>query len=138
VCSHEDTQYELDTQDMRIVTMQPHPPTLVPQTLRANPYSRLGNMDRGTTSEDADMELQLPIHEAGGDVGDSQDLSPPDSQEVPLPDSHKVPLSESKDIQHPEDLVLLVLKEDELWTICMFECIYLCIFMSNLNTIYIH
>jgi hypothetical protein len=79
MCPYEDTQYELDTQDMRIVTMQPHPSTLVPQTLRANPYSRPGNMDRGTTSEDADMERQLPTHEAKGDVGDSQDLPPPNS-----------------------------------------------------------
>jgi hypothetical protein len=84
MCLCEDTQYELDTQDMHIVTMQPHPSTLVPQTLVANPYSRPGNMDWGTTSEDADMERQLPTHEAGGDVGDSQDLPLPDSQKVPL------------------------------------------------------
>jgi hypothetical protein len=95
-------------------------------------------MDWGTTSEDADMEQQLPTHEAGGDVGDSQDLPPPDSQEVPLQDSHEVPSSELEDIPHPEDLVLPVLKEDELWMIGMFGCIYLCMFMSNLNTIYIH
>jgi hypothetical protein len=123
---------------MRIVTMQPHPSTLVPQTPGANPYSRPGIMDWGTTSEDADMEQQLPTHEAGGDVGDSQDLPPPDSQEVPLQDSHEVPSSELEDIPHPEDLVLPVLKEDELWMIGMFGCIYLCMFMSNLNTIYIH
>jgi hypothetical protein len=71
-------------------------------------------------------------------VGDSQDLPPSDSQEVPLPDSHEVPPSESEDIPHPEDLVLLVLKEDKLWMIGMFGRIYLCMFMSNLNTIYIY
>jgi hypothetical protein len=71
VSPHEDTQYELDTQDMRIVTMQPHPSTLLPDTAGANPYSRPGNMDWGTTSKDVDMEQQLPTHEVGGNVGDS-------------------------------------------------------------------
>ena len=94
-------------------------------------------MDRGTTSRDPDIEQQLPTHEAGGDVGESQDLPPPDSQEVPLPDSHEVPPSEPEDI-HPEDPVLPVLKEDELWMIGMFGRIYLYMFMSNVNTIYIH
>jgi hypothetical protein len=84
------------------------------------------------------MEPQLPTHQTDGNVGDSHDLPPSDSQEVPLPDSHEVPPSESEDIPHPDDLVLLVLKEDELWMICMFGRIYLCMFMSNLNTIYIY
>ena len=80
VCLHEDTQYELDTQDMCIVMNQPHPSTLLLDTpAGANPYGRPGNMDQGTTSEDADMEQQLPTHEAGDDVGESQDLPPSDS-----------------------------------------------------------
>jgi hypothetical protein len=100
-CPHDDTQYELDTQDRRIVTMQPHPSTLLPDTSGTNPYSRPGNMDRGTTSEDADMEPHLHTHETGGDVDDSHGLPPPDSQKVPLPDSHEVSPSESEDIPHP-------------------------------------
>ena len=56
VSLHDYTQYELDTQDMRIVMNQPHPSTLLPNTLGANPYGRSGNMDWGTTSEDAEME----------------------------------------------------------------------------------
>ena len=102
---HDDTQYELDTQDTRIVSMQPVGYTLLPGTLGTNPYSRSGNMDRGSTFEDAGMEPQLPTHQTGGDVGDSHGLPLSDSQEVPLPDSHEVPSSESKDIPHPEDLV---------------------------------
>ena len=71
-------------------------------------------------------------------MGESQDLPLPDSQEVPLPDSHEVLPFESEDIPHPEDPVLSVLTEDELWMIGMFGRLYLCIFMSNVNTIYIH
>ena len=55
-----------------------------------------------------------------------------------MPDSHEVPPSESEDILHPEDPVLPVLTKDEHWTIGMFGRIYLCMFMSNVNTIYIH
>jgi hypothetical protein len=65
-------------------------------------------------------------------------IPPLDSQEVPQPDSHEVPLPEFEDIPHPEDLALLVLKENEVWTIGMFGRIYLCMFMSNLNTIYFY
>jgi hypothetical protein len=128
-CPHDDTQYEVDSQDRRIITMQPIGSTLLPDTLRTNPYSRPGNMDRGTTSEDADMEPQLPTHQTGGDVGDSHDLPPPDSQDVPLPDSYEVPPSASEDIPHPKDPVLPELKENELWTIGMFGCIYIYIYI---------
>jgi hypothetical protein len=76
-------------------------------------------MDRATTSDDADVERQVSPHEAGGDVGDSQDIPLPDSQEVPQPDSHKVP---------PPKLPML--KENEVWTIDMFRRIYLCMFIS--------
>jgi hypothetical protein len=124
-CSHDDIQYELDSRDIRIVTMQPVGCTLLPNTPGTNPYSRPGNMDRGTTSEAADIQPQLPTHQTGGDVGDSHELPPPDSQEVPQPDSHEVPPFESEDIPHPEDPVLLELKENELWTIGMFGCIYI-------------
>ena len=113
-CPHDDTQYELDTQDTRIVSMQPVGYTLLPDTPGTNPYSRPKNMDWGTTFKDADMEPQLPTHQTGGDVGDSHGLLPSDSQEVPLSDSHEVPPSESEDIPHPEDPVLLELKENEL------------------------
>ena len=79
VCLHDDSQYELDTQDMRIIMMQPHPSTLVPKTPVANPYSQAGHMDRATTSNGADVEQQLPPHEERGDVGDSEDIPLPDS-----------------------------------------------------------
>ena len=124
-CPRDDTQYELDTQDTHIVSMQPVGYTLLPDTLGTNPYSWPRNMDQGTTSEDADMEPQLPTHQTSGDVGDSHDLPPPDSQEVLLLNSHEVPPSESKDIPHPEDPVLPELKENELWTIGMFGCIHI-------------
>ena len=111
---NDDTQYELDTQDTRIVSMQPVGYTLLPDTPGTNPYSRPENMDRGTTFEDAGIEPQLPTHQIGGDVGDLHGLPPSDSQEVPLSDSHEVPSSESKDIPHPEDPVLPELKENKL------------------------
>jgi hypothetical protein len=120
-CPHDDTQYELDSQDLRIVSNQPHPSALLPDTPGTNPYSRPGNMDRGTTSEDADMEPQLPTHQTGGNVGESQ--------EVPLSDSHEVPPSESDDISHHEDPVLPKLTEKELWTIGMFGCIYMHVYV---------
>ena len=121
-CPHDDTQYELESEDLRIVAMQPVGYIRSPDTPGTNPYSRPGNMDQGTTSEATDIQPQLPTHRTGGDVGDSHDLPPPDSQEVPLPDSHEVPPSESEDIPHSEDLVLPELKENELWTIGMFGC----------------
>ena len=111
---HNDTQYELDTQYARIVSMQPVGYTLLPDTPGTNPYSRPGNMDGGTTFEDTGMELQLPTHQTGGNMGDSHGLPLSDSQEVPLPDSHEVPSFESEDIPHPEDPVLPELKENEL------------------------
>jgi hypothetical protein len=95
-------------------------------------------MDWATTSDDADVERQVPPHEAGNDVGNSQDIPPSDSQEVPQPDSHEVPSPESEDIPHPDDPALLVLKENEVWTIGMLGRIYLSMFISNLNTIYFH
>ena len=55
-CPHDDTQFELDTQDTCIVSMQPVGYTLLPDTLGTNPYSRPENIDRGTTFEDANME----------------------------------------------------------------------------------
>ena len=79
MCLHDDSQYELDTQDMHIIMMQPHPSTLVLETLVANPYSRAGHMDRATTSDGADVERQLPPHEECGDVGNSEDIPLPDS-----------------------------------------------------------
>ena len=120
VCPHDDSQYELNTEDMRIIMMQPHPSTLVPETLVANPYSRLRHMDWATTSDGTDVEQQLPPHEECGDVGDSEDIPLPDSHEVPQPDSHEVPPHESKDVPHPEDPALPVLKENKVWTICIF------------------
>ena len=79
MCSHDDSQYELDIQDMRIIMMQPHPSTLVPETLVANSYSRAGHTDQATTSDGADVERQLPPHEECGDVGDSEDILLSDS-----------------------------------------------------------
>jgi hypothetical protein len=128
-CSRDDTQYELDLQDRRIITMQPVGSILLPDTPRTNPYSRPRNMDWGTTFEDANMEPQLPTHQIGGNVGDSHNLLPLDSQEVPLPNSHEVPPSASEDIPHPEDSILPELKENELWMICMFGCIYIYIYI---------
>ena len=84
------------------------------------------------------MEGQLPPHKVGGDVGDSQDIPLSDSHEVSQPNSHEVPLPKSEDISHFEDPALLELKENAVWTIGMFGRIYLCMFMSNLNTIYFH
>ena len=120
VCLHDDSQYDLNTEDMHFIMIQPHPSTLVPKTLVANPFSRAGHMDRATTSNGAYVEQQLPPHEERGDVGDSEDIPLPDSQEVPQPDSHEVPPHESEDVPHPEDPALPVLKESKVWTIGMF------------------
>ena len=103
-------------------------------------------MDRTTTFASSNVEWQVSPHEAGSDMSDSQDIPLPDSQKVPQPDSqkvpqpnsHEVPPVESEDIPHPDDLALPVLKENKVWTIGMFRRIYLCIFMSNVNTIYIY
>ena len=70
VVPHEDSQYELDTQDVAIITMQPHPSRLVPQTQVSSPYSRAGYMDQTTTSDDANVERSVSPHEVDNDVGD--------------------------------------------------------------------
>ena len=79
VIPHDDSRYELDTQDMAIITMQPHPSTPVAQTPVSNPYSWAGYMDPTTTPASSDVEWQVSPHEVGSDVTDSQDIPLPDS-----------------------------------------------------------
>jgi hypothetical protein len=71
-------------------------------------------MDQTTTYDDADVEQQVAPHEASNDVSDSQDILQPDSQ----------------DISQPKDLALPVLKENEVYMICMFRRIYLCMLLK--------
>jgi hypothetical protein len=60
VVPHEDSQYKLNTQDVAIITMQPHPSILVPPTPMSNLYSRVGNMDRATTSDEQRWSGRYP------------------------------------------------------------------------------
>ena len=83
-------------------------------------------------------ERQVSPHNTGGD---SHDIPLLESHEVPQPDSQEVPLPNSEDMLQPEDLALLVLKENKVWKIGMFTHIYLCMFLllnyylfsSNIN-----
>jgi hypothetical protein len=87
-------------------------------------------MDQTTTYDDAGMEQQVSPHEAGGDVGDSQD--------IPLPNSQEVPQLDSEDIPQPEDPALPMLKENKIYTIFMFRRIHFMHVVKNVITIYFH
>ena len=52
VCPEEQSQYELDTQDVAILTMQPDPYRPQPQTPVSNPYSRVGYMDHTCNAQE--------------------------------------------------------------------------------------